>query len=637
MKKLLFVLIFAFVVNVHSQVLLSQNFDTALGWTVSHSTGASTLAGWSRVTAGTYPTCAPSAGAGMAKFNSYDVLAGNSYELTSPAITFAGQFYNVNYSMYRDDAYPSSLDNLKVYYNSTPSLTGATLLKTTFRSSATAPTVASNGWYNYSANVPYGVTGTGYIILQGNSEYGNNIYLDSVSVEQNAVVNDAALNDFDLNSVVSLGNYSITGSLTNNGSNPITTLSIGWQAGSGALNTQTFSGLNIIPGTTYFYTISMPWNATTTGATTMTVTISSTNSGDTNATNNSLSRSVYVVNEVFPKTVVYEEGTGTWCGWCVRGHVGLKDMAHNHPVSEFIGIAVHNADPMVVAAYDSAIGASISGYPSGLINRVPGEVDPGLDTLEPAYQAEVLKAPLAKINVPDVNWNPTTRAITFTATTNFALDLTNANYRMAAIIIQNGVTGTASGYGQRNYYSGGANGPLIDWEGINWSNYAATIPAATMVYNHVGRALVGGFTGVAGSVPTSVTYNTPYNYAFTHTLPTTQNVNNVEVVALILDATSGQIVNANNFDLGAKIALATNTFSTNAKFSVYPNPANNELRIKATETVSLSVIDILGKVVYSNNQVNNETIIDVSNLQKGVYLVKVMGENVYSTEKLIIE
>ena len=59
-------------------------------------------------------------------------------------------------------------------------------------------------------------------------------------------------------------------------------------------------------------------------------------------------------------------------------------------------------------------------------------------------------------------------------------------------------------------------------------------------------------------------------------------------------------------------------------------------RIKATETVSLSVIDILGKVVYSNNQVNNETIIDVSNLQKGVYLVKVMGENVYSTEKLIL-
>ena len=130
MKKLLFVLIFAFVINVHSQVLLSQNFDTALGWTVSQSTGTSTLAGWSRVTTGTSPACAPFSGAGMAEFNSLNITPENSYELTSPAIAFTGQFYNVKFTMYRNNEYLSYLDNLKVYYNTTPSLTGATLLKT---------------------------------------------------------------------------------------------------------------------------------------------------------------------------------------------------------------------------------------------------------------------------------------------------------------------------------------------------------------------------------------------------------------------------------------------------------------------------------------------------------------------------
>ena len=499
-----------------------------------------------------------------------------------------------------------------------------------------APAVIAEGWYNYSANIPYGVSGNGYIIFQGNAEYGNNIYLDNVSIEQNNSLNDAEMNDFNLDSIIALGNQTIAGSIINNASNPITSLNISWQVASGALNTQSFSGLNILPAAIYNFTLATPWNATITGATTITVTVSNTNGGDTNLNNNSVTRNTIVVNEIFPKTVVFEEGTGTWCGYCVAGLVRLKDMAHNHPVTDFIGIAVHNDDPMADSDYDSSVSELIDyTYPRGIMNRDPEILDP--DTLESNYQVEATKKPLAKINIPDVMWDPTTRAITFTATTNFALNINNEEYRMAAIIIENDVTGTTSGYDQNNYYSGGSFGPLVDWEGINWSDYPATIPAATMVYNHVGRALVGGFTGVAGSVPTSVTYNTPYNHAFTHTLPTTQNVNNVEVVALILDATTGQIVNANNFDLGAKIALATNTFTTDAKFSVYPNPANNELRIKATETVSLSVIDILGKVVYSNNQVNNETIIDVSNLQKGVYLVKVMGENVYSTEKLIIE
>ena len=83
--------------------------------------------------------------------------------------------------------------------------------------------------------------------------------------------------------------------------------------------------------------------------------ISNVNNGavDSDTTNNQITKTVNVVNEIFPKAVVYEEGTGTWCGWCVRGHVGLKDMYHNHPDGSFIGIAVHNADPMVLTEYDS--------------------------------------------------------------------------------------------------------------------------------------------------------------------------------------------------------------------------------------------------------------------------------------------
>ena len=637
MKKITLITIFLISVAGQAQVLLSENFDTALNWTVTHTTGTSTLPGWARVTTGVYPTCTNFAGAGMAQFNSYDIDVVNKYTLRSPAITFSGQFYNVKYSMYRDAQYGTNQDNLKIYYNTTASLTGATLLQTTYRSSTIAPTVATNGWYNYTANIPYGVTGTGYIIILGTTDYGNNIYLDSVSVEQNSTVNDAALDNFNFSSVVALGIYPINGTITNTASNTITSLDISWQVGAGTVNNQTLTGLNILPGASYNFSCNLPWNASTSGATTLTVTVSNTNGGDSNASNNTIIKNINVVNEIFSKTVVYEEGTGTWCGWCVRGHVGLKDMAHNHPATSFIGIAVHNQDPMAVPAYDAAIGTFIAGYPSGIINRNIGEVDPGLTTLESAYQAELAKIPLAKINIPDANWNATTRQITFNADAKFALDLTNANYNLASIIIENGVKGTTAAYGQKNYYSGGGNGPLIDWEGINWSNYASTIPAATMVYNHVGRTLLGGFTGYAGSIPSSVSYNSTYTYAFSHTLSPVQNINNIEVVAIIIDNATGLIVNANNFDLGAKVILANNTFQTNAKFSVAPNPSTGTITINTEKTVRLSVIDVLGKVVYTNDQVDVNTNIDLSNLQKGIYLVKVIGDNVYSTEKLILK
>jgi Secretion system C-terminal sorting domain/Outer membrane protein Omp28 len=639
MKKVL-LLLFMLLLSLQNQaqVLLSENFDTALNWTVTHTTGTYASPGWIRATSGANPTCTPFSGSGMAYFNSYDISAGDSYSLRSSAITFNGMFYKVKFNMYRDAGNSGYADNIQVYYNSTNTLSGATLLKTVNRSSTLAPIVTTaDGWYDYTANLPYGISGTGYVFMVANSEYGNNMFIDNISIEQNNTLNDASLIDVDLNSVLALSTISLTGSILNTASNPITSLDINWQLNSGTTNTQSLTGLNILPGTTYNFTHSIPWNANVTGAYSINTFVSNTNGNDTDLTNNSILKSGFIVNEIYPKTVVYEEGTGTWCGWCVRGHVGLKDMSHLYSSDNFIGIAVHNGDPMKLVAYDTAMSGFIGGYPSGIINRVNVEVDPGLSSLQPSYLTELAKRPLAKINISDVNWNPTTRLITFDATSKFALDLASANYNMAAIIVENGVTGTLSTYGQKNYYSGGGNGPLIDWEGINWSNFASTIPASAMVYNHVGRVLLGGFTGFSGSVPTTVTYNTPYNYSFSHTLSPLQNVNNIEVVAVLINNANGQIVNASNFDLGAKVTLATNSFETSNKVKLYPNPSTGIVKISTESNVQVKIIDILGKVVYSNNSVTSDSNLDLSNLQKGIYLVKVIGENVYATEKLILK
>jgi hypothetical protein len=634
MKKItLFFALFFISLQSNSQIIYSENFDTALNWTVLHPTGTSTLAGWSRVTAGTNPTITPAAGAGMARFNSYDVTAGNAYSLTSPAITFSGANYRVKLKMYRDNGYTTDADRIRIYLNSVASSVGGTLLGTINRSISLSPAVSENGWYTYYFDFAPGVTGDKYISILGTSAYGNNVFIDEVSVIVTPT-NEAEMATLNFAPVIAtIGNNAVGGSIKNVGGNQINSVDINWQVDGGATYTQALTGLTIAPGATYNYNHSDQWNAVT-GLHTLRVWLSNTNGGDTDTTNNEIVKSIYVVNEIFPKTVVYEEATGGWCQFCPRGHVGLKDMEHNHPGGSFIGIAVHNQDPMALAAYDTAIGAFIGGYPSGTINRNNSETDPGLSSLEPAYQEELAKTPLGKIAIPDANWDPTTRQITFDATAQFAVDIPNANYNMAAIIVENDVTGTATAYRQVNAYSGSAN-VLVDWEGVNWNTLPNPVPAATMVYDHVGRALLGGFNGVAGSVPTSVSYNAPYSYSFTHTLPVLQDETQIEIVAILIDNVTGQIVNADSFDLGAKILLANNSF-TKGKFQIFPNPTTGQLNLNTEQEVSVSIIDVLGKVVFSKDKVTKESGIDLSSLTKGIYLAKINGDNINFTEKIIL-
>jgi PKD repeat protein len=87
---------------------------------------------------------------------------------------------------------------------------------------------------------------------------------------------------------------------------------------------------------------------------------------------------------------------------------------------------------------------------------------------------------------------------------------------------------------------------------------------------------------------------------------------------------------------------STQTISISNDFVVYPNPANQQLNIKFLNNnnaglLTVKIFDILGKNILSQ-QVdfgqNAEYMIDVNGLNKGIYIVKLEGENV-SGSKII--
>lgn len=161
-----------------------ESFDgttfAPLNWT-NLKIGGSSLGIWDRQTTGTTPTCAPHSGAAMARYNCYSYQAGTIGILVTPPIAFGADAHKVNFWMYRDTGYPTDADRVNVHYNTSPNLTGATLLGTVNRSTTLAPAVASVGWYEYEFTLP--TTGVNaYVIFEGVSAYGNNIFVDDITV-----------------------------------------------------------------------------------------------------------------------------------------------------------------------------------------------------------------------------------------------------------------------------------------------------------------------------------------------------------------------------------------------------------------------------------------------------------------------
>jgi len=360
---------------------------------------------------------------------------------------------------------------------------------------------------------------------------------------------DLNLTKFDIAPKVAAGNIEIKGVVRSERDTPITSFDAVYSIDGVEGEVATFDGLNIGFNESYNFTHPVLADITV-GEHNLELKIQNINgAGDDDFPgNNMLEADILCVNEIFAKNVVYEEGTGTWCGWCPRGLVGLNTMGHNYTDGSWIGIGVHNSDPMTVPEYDQAIGNFISGYPSGVMNR-ENVFDPGLSSLEPAYLAAKEEIPLAKIEVTGRTWDAGTRDITVEATSNFAMDLTGTSYNVAMVIVESGLSGTTSQWNQANYYSGGNYGDLIDWDGTNWADLPNPVPASQMVYNHVGRVLVGGWNGVSGTIPADVVYGTPYTYEFTYNLDSEFDPAEVELVVLLIDANTGVIANASQIEL----------------------------------------------------------------------------------------
>lgn len=445
------------------------------------------------------------------------------------------------------------------------------------------------------------------------------LYLDDVKVVSLPTIPEVELVSMSVPNRVAAtsSNVSISGTIKNNSGVAITSVTATWDAGMGP-QSATISGLNVAPTSMGTFTHTIPFNSANVDEYTITLTVSNPNgSADPTPANNSGSTMVSTVAELPVKTVLIEEGTGTWCGWCPRGAVAMDYMYATYAATgQFVGIAVHNGDPMKVTAYDD--GANLSSFPGCNVDRVLLGKSVSQNAFNTYYNDRKTLASPAPVNMA-LNFSGT--SLTVDLSTTFKTKMTTG-LRFAAVIVEDSVHDAS--YDQTNYYANNAQGAMGGFEAL-----PDPVPGAQMWYGHVGRELLGGYDGQTGSIPAVVNNGDAANYTFNYTVPATMNQDHVYVVGMLIDETSGEVYNATMKKLTGNVSI--NPAAVTNKFEVYPNPASNVINLsfelnKAND-VMIDVYNTTGQKVMSevrSGLVGEQNItLDTDKLVAGTYLVSI--------------
>lgn len=84
------------------------------------------------------------------------------------------------------------------------------------------------------------------------------------------------------------------------------------------------------------------------------------------------------------------------------------------------------------------------------------------------------------------------------------------------------------------------------------------------------------------------------------------------------------------------VGLHENTLSSKVNVTVYPNPANTELNIALSNSIdnySVVLSDLAGKTIVEKTNVKS---LDVSNIEKGIYILSVNGKNINARKTVVI-
>jgi len=327
---------------------------------------------------------------------------------------------------------------------------------------------------------------------------------------------------------------------------------------------------------------------------------------DAFAGNDTTSTNVKVMDAVPQQRFVVEEGTGTWCGYCPLGIVGLNGMAKKYPET-FIGIAVHKQDKLETSSYSSL---SFSGYPTCYINRDLSNVaKPEFASLEASHNKAVSKSPRVGMEIKAHFVGNNKNKIKAVASASFFAAQTSVDYKISFVLVENGI----EGYYQANNFSGGGLGKMGGFEDL--PGYAS------IKMDHVAR-MNYSFDGIKGSIPTTVEADQIVDYAAELEVPgNIQHADSLHLIALLINS-KGQIENAASAHVTVDPALSIS--EDVALLAPEFTFSNGHLNLEGFEG-KVRIYDANGREIPNHD------------IQSGFYIIKYTSGNKTIVKKMLLK
>lgn len=436
----------------------------------------------------------------------------------------------------------------------------------------------------------------------------------------------------------------------NNGSNSITSLSIGYRVNGGMTQSYTPTlAQPVLTNEVYAFTHGTPFTSAL-GENDIELWIQAVNG--TNLVNpDTLYEDPFVYEGINApvKKVLMEEFSTAPCQFCPDA-VGVIEQIENSFGDKAI-IAQHHAgfstDAMTIPEHSIYASFFASGAPTAAFDRQYDTNDGfGLSRSVWGGRVATLSTQYFSPATVDVEtyYNAGSRQVTADVQLDFN-DGARKDTRLTVWVLEDSVIGNGQGYDQVNFYNTQAGHPF----------FGAGNPIVGYAHRHVVREVITGTWGdLLSQVPTK---GSSITESFNFTLAANYDASKVSIVAFLHyynedpDDPSQyvdefEILNADKQHLAERgVGIEENLVAEGFSAWVAPNPANAQARVhfEVNEQTNLKIelIDLMGKTV--GNLANNsffagahDVQFDVSELASGVYFVRFQSEQGVQTQRFMV-